>query len=123
MLYATLNQPYLLLIFLLIGFASGLVFDIGNFIKFLCANKKIPSIILDVFETSICLVILFFSNLKYNLGQIRLFPLLVFFIFFSLERLTLGKMVAKIYLSCYNLFDKFKKRMFKKNTNETNKNG
>ena len=124
MLYETLHHPKLLIIFILTGLSLGLLFDIGNFIKFLFSNKKIPSIIIDFIQTSISLLYLFMVNLKYNYGSIRLFPILIFFLSFSIERLTIGKIVAKFYLSCYNLLTKFNKRLWSKikngKTNKTN---
>lgn len=111
-----------MLIFLVLGIIGGAIFDIGNYVKFLCSFKKMPFIVIDIIETSLCLLLIFFANLKYNYGQIRLFPALTFMISFIIERLTIGKMLAKIYITCYNWFTKIKKR-FKKNTNETNKNG
>ena len=117
MLYETLNQPLLLLIFLTAGVVGGFIFDAGNYIKFLFSNKKAPYVVIDFIETSMCLGLLFFVNLKYNYGQVRLFPALIFFIFFSLERITIGKMLAKIYISCYNLL----RKAIKKNTQRKNK--
>ena len=107
MLYETLAHPYLLLVFLLAGLAGGLVFDVGNFIKFLCSNKKLPSVIIDFVQTCICLSILFFVNLNYNYGLFRAFPIIIFLAFFSLERFTLGKIIAKFYHVCYNSLTKF----------------
>lgn len=122
MLYQTLQQPRLLLYFLIIGFVGGLIFDIGNFIKFLFSNKKIPCIILDFIQTSICLLLIFFFNLKLNYGIIRLFPFVCFMFSFIIERYTLGKLIAKIYLSCYNLFIKINKKIWRNKNAKTNKN-
>lgn len=108
--------------FLLVGFLSGIIFDVGGFIKFLCSNKKAPCLVIDFISTLICLCILFFANLFLNYGQIRLFPYAIFLISFSLERFTLGMLLAKMYLSCYNTFNKILNKLKKKN-NETDKNG
>ena len=122
MLYETLNQPYLFFLFIIVGFFSGIVFDIGNYIKFLFGNKKVPSFFIDFLQTSIVLIILFFTNLKHNYGQFRLFVCVVFLFSFLLQRNTLGKVVAKFYLSCYNMLNKLINKPKKKN-DETNKNG
>ena len=114
MLYETLSHPYLLIVFLLSGILGGLVFDVGNFIKFLCLNKKLPSVIIDFVQTSICLVLLFFTNLKFNYGLLRVFPFFIFFTFFSIERFTLGKIIAKFYNLCYNSFTKFFQKISKR---------
>lgn len=114
MLYETLAHPYLLLVFLLTGFVGGLVFDIGNFIKFLFANKKLPSILIDFVQTSISLFLLFFVNLNYNYGLFRVFPIIIFLIAFAIERFTLGKIIAKFYHVCYNSFTKFLQKITKR---------
>ncbi len=122
MLYETLNHPYLFIIFFVCGVLGGFVFDAGNFIKFLCGNKKIPKIVITFLETSLCLVLLFIFNLKFNYGVIRLFPYVIFFVVFCFYRFTIGKLFAKIYLSCYNYFIKAKNFIWGKFTNDkTNK--
>lgn len=123
MLYQTLNHPKLLVVFLILGLVGGLVFDVGNFIKFLFANKKVPSIILDVIQTFICLALIFVTNVKLNYGIIRLFPFVIFMTAFSIERYTISKLIAKIYLSCYNLIIKLNKRNWRRKKNaKANKN-
>ena len=114
MLSETLNQPHLLLTFLILGLVGGVVFDIGNFIKFLFSNKKVPSVILDIIQTALCLVLIYVVNIKFNYGELRLFPFYVFLIAFLLERFTIGKIIAKIYLSCYNFFIKLVKKLWSK---------
>lgn len=120
MLYETLSHPKLAVIFLFIGFVGGLIFDVGNFIKFLSSNKKIPSIIIDFIQTSICLIILFFVNLQINFGEIRIFPFLLFLTAFYLERISVGKVIAKIYLKCYNLLTKLNFKLWSKFKNGKN---
>lgn len=123
MLNETLNQPYLLLTFLIVGLIGGLIFDIGNFIKFLCSNKKIPSVCIDIVQTSLCLTLILFTNLYFNYGLIRLFPIVCFLTSFSVERFTLGKLIAKIYNACYNGLTKLKEKIWRKVKNaKTNKN-
>ena len=114
MLYETLSHPFLLLVFLLAGILGGLVFDIGNFVKFLFANKKVPSVIIDFIQTIICCLMLFFVNLKYNYGLFRLFPIIIFLTSFALERFTLGKIIAKFYNLCYNFFTNLFKKVAKR---------
>lgn len=118
MLYETLKQPSLLIAFIIAGICSGIIFDIGNFIKFLFSNKKFPSIIIDIIQTSFIIFVEFIINLKYNYGQIRLFPIFIFLIFFTIERLTLGKIVAKFYSSCYNNLIKLICKMWRKKQND-----
>ncbi|MBE7082483.1 MAG: hypothetical protein E7378_02230 [Clostridiales bacterium] len=122
MLFETLNQTSLLVKFLVLGFLSGLFFDVGNFIKFLFANKKLPCVIIDFLCTILCLLVYFWGNLKFNYGQLRFYPLLIFFTSFIFERFTLGKIIAKIYLVCYNQLNKLKNKIKEKlNRGKTNK--
>ena len=122
MLYETLAQPLLFLYFLILGFAGGIIFDICNFIKFLCANKKFACVLFDLIGSSACLFLIFFFNLKLCYGVLRVFPYLIFIISFCVERFTLGKFVAKFYTSCYNYLEKLKQRITR-HKDETNKNG
>lgn len=123
MLYETLLQPKLMVIFLILGFVCGFVFDVGNFIKFLFANKKVSNFLLDFLQTSLCLFLLFLVNLKVNFGQIRLFPAVLVLICFTIHRLTLGKIIAKLYISCYNKLQKLISLPWRKNKDaKTNKN-
>ena len=124
MLYETLSHPHLFIVFTITGILSGFIFDIGNFIKFLFGNKKVACFFIDFIQTSLCLCSLFISNLTYNYGILRVFPLIIFLISFTIERFTIGKLVAKIYLSCYNKLTKFNKILWSKlkndKTNKTN---
>lgn len=123
MLSETLNQPKLLIIFLILGIIGGLIFDVGNFIKFLFANKKVPSVILDFIQTTICLSLIFIVNVKFNYGDLRLFPVICFLLSFTIERFTIGKLIAKIYLTCYNFLTKLNKRIWRKKKDaKANKN-
>lgn len=114
MLYETLAQNSLLLIFLACGFCGGLIFDIGNFIKFLFANKKPACVVLDIICTVFCCILLFFVNLSQNFGVLRLFPVVIFLLAFSVERFTLGKIIAKIYLVCYTFLTKLAGKLTKR---------
>lgn len=125
MLFETQLHLSLLLIFLIAGLLGGVIFDIGNFIKFLFANKKIACVIIDIFETLIAGCVFLYSNINFNYGLIRAFPVIIYFLSFALERFTLGKLVAKIYLSCYNALKVFGKKLiyFFKKFIKTKENG
>ena len=104
MLYETLNHPNLFIIFFIIGLLNGFIYDIGNFIKFLCNNKKVACFLIDFIQTTIALVITFYSNLVFHYGQIRIIIFVIICIAFYIERLTIGKIVAKFYFKCYLSF-------------------
>ena len=80
MLYETLIQPKLLFIFVFLGIFCGFLFDFSKIIKYFFANKKTPSKIITLLTTLFSLFLLFFHNLKFNYGSIRLFPFFVFLV-------------------------------------------
>ena len=86
MLYPTLNQPLVLLIIFLVGLICGLIFDIAKILTTLSGGDKWSLHIFDFIATIICFLLLFFANLKFNLGQFRLYVLGVFLISFALQR-------------------------------------
>ena len=114
MLYQTLSHPKLLAIFIIVGIFCGLIFDVGNFIKFLFSYKKFPGIIIDFIQTSICLFFIFIVNLYFNYGEVRFFIICITLISFTLERLILGKLIAKLYNSCYNKLINLKNKIWGK---------
>jgi hypothetical protein len=78
---------------------------------------------MDFLQTSVCLLVLFFINLKVNYGEIRLFPAIIFIVAFYIERITLGKIIAKFYYSCYTIIEKLNSKLRGKIKNDkTNKN-
>ncbi len=122
-LFETLSQLYILLCLIVFGFISGFVFDVFNTITFLCNNNKVTKNILQCIATILCFFILFLVNLKTNYGQFRLYIFLVYFLFIFVERITIGKVIAKTNIWCYNTFKKFiniitKGKKWKKKTKE-----
>lgn len=111
MLFETLSQPKLLLIFVLTGFLCGFIFDLFNFLKFSSKNHKILSFIFDFISSISCFVIYFLINLKYNFGQFRVYTLLIFLIGFTIHRLSIGKILAKTFLWCYNAIVKLTQKL------------
>ena len=107
MLGETLSQPLIVVFLILFGFLSGVVFDASNFIWSLCSKKKWLKHILDFFSTCIVFLIFFLTIYFFNFGEFRGYELLVFFIFFGLERFTLGKLLEKLFTWCYIKFTRF----------------
>lgn len=103
-LFETLSQPLIFLVIFSTGVGSGLVYDLRNYINFLCAKNKVIAVILDILATLIACSILFLVNLKINFGQFRFYIPLAFFSGLILERYTLGLFVAKICSWCYTNF-------------------
>lgn len=112
MLYETLAQPMILFFVVVVGFLCGVVFDIRKFLaKYLCENNKWANLVLDFLATLVVGAIFFLLILKINYGEIRLWQILFFVASLMLERVSVGKLVAKGLSLCYNFFSKkFKKK-------------
>lgn len=112
-LFETANQFYIFLSCIFFGFLSGLFFDLAGLICFLCKNNKIIRFFCDFFAVLMCFFVVFLICYKLNYGQFRIYIPLVFGGFCYLQRITLGKLVAKGYLKCYTLFINFSQRIVK----------
>ena len=121
-LFETLNQPNILLFLVIFGFLSGFLFDFAYIISFLCNNNKIVENIVQFFAIFFSFLILFFVNLKTNYGQFRVYIFVVFFLFLSIQRITVGKLIAKSKIWCYNTFKKITKTILKVEENGQRKN-
>ena len=93
MLGETLSQPLILLMLILFGFASGIIFDLKHF--------------LDFFAVIFVFIIFFLCIYRFNFGESRFYEFLVFFLFLAIERFSVGKLVEKLIGLCYNAFIKF----------------
>lgn len=122
-LYETSNQGLMLLSLIFYGFLSGIFFDVMGIISFLCNNNKIIRIIGDFIATCLCFIVAFLICQKLNFGEFRLYIPFVFFAFVGIERLTLGKLVAKTYNTCYNLLTKMSQAFSNHFRKKNNKNG
>lgn len=111
--FETTNQALLLFLCVFAGFLSGLIFDINGLFCFLCKNNKIVGIICDIISTFLCFCVAFAICYIFNFGQFRMFIPVIFWIFVYLERISLGKLVAKGYSKCYNAFVKISQRLTK----------
>lgn len=126
MLFETLFQPKIFFFLMLIGFASGFVFDVCGYFVFLCKNNKIVKIIFDFFGATIIFAIFYASVLMLDYGDFRLYHFLTFATFLLLQRYTLGKLIAKLLDTCYNafvkIFEKLSKGLQKIKWKKTNHN-
>lgn len=111
MLYETLAQPMILFFVVVVGFLCGIVFDVRKFLFNLCEKNRWAGLVLDFVATIFVGAIFFLLILKINYGEIRLWQILFFVASLVLERVTIGKLVAKWLSLCYNFFSKkFKKK-------------
>ena len=104
LLFETLSQPLIFVITLAIGFASGLLVDARNYIHFLCNKNKIVGLVLDIIVSFLCFFIMLICVLSFNFGQLRFYFVIAFVCGLLFERFSLGLIIAKIALWCYNQF-------------------
>ena len=95
MLYPTLNQPIVFIFIFLTGLASGLLFDLSNFLVIFFNRNKIIKQIFYFLATILSTFLLFIVNLITNFGNFRIFIILSFIVALLLERFTLGKLISK----------------------------
>lgn len=117
-LFETLNQPKIFIALFIAGFLCGFIFDVLHFIHFLCKKNKIVGYALDSIGVVFSFAMLFLTNLNFNYGAFRMYIFLMFFFALLLQRLTLGKLIAKLETVCYNLFIKFTKLFTKEKKHE-----
>ena len=108
MLYESLSQPLIILCVLAIGFACGMIFDVGKFLNYFFNQNKITKQIILCLSTIISAGLLFLVNLQVNFGRFRFYVLLLFTLAFVLERYTIGKLWTKVLERCYSKLVKFK---------------
>lgn len=106
MLYETLSQPKTFVILFLIGFLSGGIFDIFALLNYFFNKSKITRQIFIFLGTVLSFLIFSESNLTFNYGNMRFFPFFTFFGALLIERLSIGKILAKFMDKCYNFLCK-----------------
>lgn len=119
-LFETQSQPVIFLLILLVGFVSGFVFDISKYIVFLCNKNKVVQAVLDVVSLSAIAVVYFLSQLFLNYGQFRFYLLMCFVAAILFQRVTVGKIIAKVCLKCYNALAAVIRKRKSNKTNENN---
>lgn len=102
MLYLTLAQPYILMWLSIGGVFAGFVFDAGKFLFVLSKKNIVIGHIVDFVCTILVCAIFFLIVFLVAFGEIRIWQILVFAALFALQRVTLGKIVAKPLDACYN---------------------
>lgn len=105
------TQFQLLLIFAICGIVIGIIIGLLNLFLIICKNNKAIKTILDTFVILLTTIVFIFITNTFNLGQIRAYLAITFLLGIFLERKTIGKLFAKLYLRLYNLI-KEKWRIF-----------
>lgn len=104
LLYETLSQPLIFLIILAIGFGCGFLLDARNLVYFLCNKNKVVGILLDVLIGLGLGAVLLLSVLAFNYGELRLYLILSFLFGIFLQRISVGRMIAKLSKRWYTFF-------------------
>ena len=90
------------LIFFSLGIACGAIYGLCKFIVSIFKNKLLIQVIFDlIFSLSSGMLFIASVN-KYFYGLIRAYICVIFMLGLYLERKTLGKLFAKLYLILYN---------------------
>lgn len=111
MLYETSSQSTTFLFLFFIGVLAGFIFDFAILINCFFKKNNITKHILYFLSTILIFFIFSKSNLLLNFGQIRFFCILAFMSGLLIERLTLGKMFAKLVDKCYTFIVNILKRV------------
>ena len=126
LLFETLSQPFSFLVIFSIGFASGFLFDFRMFLHFLLNKNKIVEVILDIVFSLLACFVFFISCINVNHGEFRFFLILAFCFGLFLQRISLGRLIAKISGKWYISFRKFISKIdygkFKKKKKQKNIN-
>lgn len=115
MLYETLSQPLVILCIAVVGLLAGLFVDVANILDSFCNKNKVVKHILYFLCTILSASLLFYTNLKINYGKARLYVLVIFFLAYIIERITIGKLWTKLIEKCYNVSERRKQRRLKEN--------
>ena len=113
MLYETLSQPKIFLFLALIGFASGFLYDVSSYIIFLCNKNKVVKIVFNFLATICTFVVFYIAVLVLDYGELRFFHFVTFWLFLSIQRITLGNIIANFIDKCYTFLTKLIQKMLK----------
>ncbi len=102
-----MNNFVLFLVCLAIGVGLGATYGVLNFVKMIFKNNIIISNILNFVFGVGCGIVALLATINLNFGQFRWFIVLGFVLGVIIERKTLGKLFAKIFLWLYNKFSKW----------------
>ena len=118
------NQLYVFMAILYVGLVVGIIYEIKKLVV-TALGSKFLSFVLDFIYGIIFSLMFFIANLKFNLGEIRLFLIITYIFGFYIERISIGYIVTKTVKMLYNIYTKIcnyitksLKRLFRKGKNE-----
>lgn len=112
MLYETLLQGQIFLCVLYFGLIAGIVFEGKNLIINAFSKNKVVCFVLDlIFMVVASLLFVLAKNIS-NYGEFRIYLLIGFVLGIYLEHASIGFLVEKFFLFCYNWLTKISRRIF-----------
>lgn len=112
MLYETLLQGQIFLCMLYFGLIAGIVFEAKNLIINAFSKNKVVCFVLDlIFMVVASLLFVLAKNIS-NYGEFRIYLLIGFVLGIYLEHASIGFLVEKFFLLCYNWITKISRRIF-----------
>lgn len=103
MLYQTISQPTIWLLFSIFGFVSGFLIDILKIINIFFKKIKLLNNFFSFIIYFSIFFIYFFVNLKFNYGELRFYTFIVFSFSFFAQRALIQNFVAKPVSKWYNM--------------------
>lgn len=122
MLFSTSGQFSIFIYILFCSFCCGFLFDISALLTIFCNKNKIAKNIFNFVSMSLTLFIFYRLNIVINYGEIRWFCILALLLGLVVQRITIGKIIAKFYNWWYIIFEKFKTKINKSLTKIKGKN-
>ena len=109
MLYPTLNQPFMFLLLICAGLASGIIFDLLNLVCNLVREDRFSKIFFDFLSVLLAFSLVFIVNLLFNYGQFRVYVIIVFILSLFTERAISKFLWTKLVEKCYSKISKRRK--------------
>lgn len=92
------------------GIISGIIWELGLFLRILFNHSFLLSAIVDFFVVCIMGYLFLHCVFTYNNGTLRLYEIMAFLLGFSILLLSIGKIVASLSKTIYNYIQKIDKR-------------
>ena len=92
------------------GIISGIIWELGLFLRTLFNHSFIISAILDFIVVCIMGYLFLHCVFTYNNGALRLYEIMAFLLGFSILLLSIGKIVANLSKTIYNYIQRIDKR-------------
>lgn len=110
MLYPTLNQPLVLIVMLAVGFACGVVFDLGRVLSAILGGQKFSRHFFDFLSVIFSSILLMIANLEVNYGQFRLYIIFLVLLSLIFERVLSKILWTKLLSKCYTNIENIKRK-------------